>query len=82
MGAGDAHAIAAALMAAGKPASTPVALVENASLPNARTLYGTLQQLPALAERTAGGPTLILMGEVYRDAVRESRSTVRKSAAL
>ena len=82
MGAGDAHAIAAALMASGKPASTPVALVENASLPNARTLYGTLQQLPALAERTAGGPTLILMGEVYRDAVRESRSTVRKSAAL
>ena len=33
MGVGEADAIVAALIAAGKPASLPVAIVENASLP-------------------------------------------------
>jgi uroporphyrin-III C-methyltransferase len=36
MGTGEAEAIAAALIAAGKPARTPVATVENASLPEMR----------------------------------------------
>ena len=66
MGAGEAHAIAAALIAAGKPAGTPVALVENASLPDVKVLYGTLAQLPRM--QSQGGPALILIGEVYREA--------------
>jgi uroporphyrin-III C-methyltransferase len=64
MGAGEGPAIAAALIAAGKPASTPVAVVESASLEEARVFHGTLEQLP----RLTGGPVLILVGEVYRDA--------------
>jgi uroporphyrin-III C-methyltransferase len=66
MGAGEAQAIAAALIAAGKDAHTPIALVEDASLPSLRVQYATLRELPRLATR--GGPTLILMGEVYREA--------------
>jgi uroporphyrin-III C-methyltransferase len=66
MGAGEAHAIAAALIAAGKPPGTPVALVENASLPDLKIRYGTLAQLPRM--QSAGGPALILIGEVYREA--------------
>ena len=62
MGAGEGPAIAAALIAAGKPGSTPVALIENASLPEVRISYGTLAQLP----RASGGPILILAGELYR----------------
>src|SRR5207244_8619133 len=46
MGIGEACEIAAALLANGKPASLPVAVVENASLPNQRIVYTTLAQLP------------------------------------
>jgi uroporphyrin-III C-methyltransferase len=74
MGAGEAPAIAAALMAAGKPANTPLALVEDASLPGLRVQYATLQELPRLP--TSGGPTLILLGEVYREALPEAAAIV------
>ena len=68
MGAGEAQAIARALIAAGKSPGTPVAVVENASLPNARRFLGKLLDLEVLAARSAGGPVLILLGEVYREA--------------
>lgn len=64
MGAGEGPAIAAALIAEGKPASAPVAIVENASLDAASVAYGTLERLP----RLSGGPVLILIGEAYRQA--------------
>jgi uroporphyrin-III C-methyltransferase len=63
MGAGEGPAIAAALIAAGKPASTPVAVIANASLPDARVAYGTLERLP----QVEGGPVLILVGDVYAE---------------
>jgi uroporphyrin-III C-methyltransferase len=66
MGAGQAAAISAALIAAGKPASTPVAIVENASLASARTLFTTLGGLPKLAADGVTGPTLILIGAQFR----------------
>ncbi|MDQ2964134.1 MAG: uroporphyrinogen-III C-methyltransferase [Pseudomonadota bacterium] len=68
MGAGEADAIAAALVAAGKPASTPVAVVENASLPTARTRYTTLSGLPAIAKASIVGPALILVGPQFHAA--------------
>jgi uroporphyrin-III C-methyltransferase len=43
MGAGEGPAIAAALIAAGKPASAPVAIVENASLDTASVVYGAIR---------------------------------------
>jgi uroporphyrin-III C-methyltransferase len=64
MGAGQAQAIAAALIVAGKPAHTPVAVVENASLLDMRVQYGTLATLRHFAPRSA--PALILVGEVVR----------------
>ncbi|TMH68292.1 MAG: uroporphyrinogen-III C-methyltransferase [Betaproteobacteria bacterium] len=66
MGAGDATHIAQALVGAGKRATTPVTVVENASLPEARTLVGTLGELPHLATQLGGGPVLIVLGEVLR----------------
>jgi uroporphyrin-III C-methyltransferase len=68
MGAGEAAAIARALIAAGKPAGTPVAVVENASLPDAAWHFGLLEQLAEVAARGSGGPQLILLGEVYRES--------------
>ena len=69
MGAGEAEAIACALIAAGKPARTPVAVVEDASLPSMTVQYATLATLPQLP--TKGGPTLILLGEVYLARILE-----------
>jgi uroporphyrin-III C-methyltransferase len=66
MGAGQADAIAAALIVAGKPASTPVAIVENTSLPQARTIFTTLAGLPRLADQALLGPAVILIGPQYR----------------
>ena len=68
MGAGEVEAIAVALIAAGKPAQTPVAVVENASLPGMRAQHGTLATLRHLA--TGSGPALLLIGEVIRGSAR------------
>jgi uroporphyrin-III C-methyltransferase / precorrin-2 dehydrogenase / sirohydrochlorin ferrochelatase len=67
MGAAEAEAIAAALIAAGKPSRTPIALVENVSLADMAVQYATLEELPRLVIR--GGPMLILVGEVYGEAL-------------
>ena len=63
MAAGEAEAIARALIAAGKPARTPVATVERASLPDASVSFTTLERLGELRS-----PGLIFVGEVYREA--------------
>lgn len=65
MAAGEAASIARALIGAGKPGRTPVAVVENASLPEAGVLLTTLDQLHRLAPVA---PALIFVGEVYREA--------------
>ena len=63
MAAGEAEAIAGALIDAGKPARTPVAIVERASLPDVKISFTTLERLGALQ-----APGLIFVGEVYREA--------------
>jgi len=68
MGAGLADSIAATLIARGRDAGTPVALVENASLPERRILFGALRDLPRLARETGVGPAVIVLGEVLREA--------------
>ena len=70
MAAGQAAEVAATLLAAGMAAGTPVAIVENASLPNVRRFNACLGQLGAAAAQwRLQGPALILIGEVYRQAV-------------
>lgn len=57
--------LCAKLIEHGRSADTPVAIVQQGTLPQERTVIGTLATLPALAE-AAGlrAPTLILIGEV------------------
>jgi uroporphyrin-III C-methyltransferase len=69
MAAGEAEAIARALIDAGKPARTPVAIVERASLPDARISFTTLERLGALQ-----APGLIFVGEVYKEAAAAART--------
>jgi uroporphyrin-III C-methyltransferase len=71
MGAGLAEAISAELIKRGKPRTTPLVLVESATLPERRILCGTLADLPALALGAGGGPAMVLLGEVLRAAIAD-----------
>jgi len=66
MAAGEAELIAQALIEAGKPASTPVVVVESASLPSSHSVATTLAGLAEAVRSLKGGPALILVGNVYR----------------
>lgn len=80
MGAGEAAAVTAALLAAGKSAAVPVAVVENASLPQHRILYTTLGELPAVIDAAMTGPAVILLGPQFgarADARRVGIAAVR-----
>jgi len=79
MGAGLAESIAADLVARGMRADTPVALVENASLPGRVAVIGTLANLSALVRRGGDGPVTVLIGEVLKESAATSRT--RRSSA-
>src|SRR5204862_49772 len=74
--------LALALIRAGKPGTTPVAVIENASL-GAAVVRSKLAELPRLAAQLSGGPVLILLGEVLRQAAGGAqRATARRRRAL
>ena len=64
MGAGQAETIAGALIESGLPPSTPVALVESASLPEESHSFGTLSAHGTLAGSMGPGPVVIVLGHV------------------
>jgi len=70
MGAGEAAAIANALILQGRPASTPAAMIESASLSDEQWHFGTLAGLGELAGLVGTGPAIIVLGEVLRDRAR------------
>jgi uroporphyrin-III C-methyltransferase len=80
MAAHEAAGIAAQLIARGKAGATPVMVVENASLGGQRhvtTLAGLARDgLPAFA-----GPALMMLGEVYREALDSAESQTTSLAA-
>jgi uroporphyrin-III C-methyltransferase len=68
MGVARCGAIQAALLAAGLGASTPMLVVENASLPRERQLRTTLGRLPQdVAAGEIGSPAVMVIGEVARE---------------
>ena len=66
MAAGQAAQIAGILEAQGMLLSTPVVLVENASLPGSRHIGCTLRGLQNGAAQGLSGPALLLFGSVFR----------------
>lgn len=65
MGVGTAPVIAEKLIAAGRAASTPVAVIENGTRSNEIRAFGTLAELPGLITRNdITGPALLVIGEV------------------
>ena len=67
MAAGAGAQIARSLIDAGKPASTPVALVESATLSTESRAITTLGALAAASLSRAEGPVVVCVGEVFRD---------------
>jgi uroporphyrin-III C-methyltransferase len=67
-------AATAALVAAGRDPGEPAALVEAASLPQQRTVEGTLSSIAARAEaENVGSPALLVLGEVVGLRARIAR---------
>ncbi len=65
--------IAASLIAAGRPASEPVAVIENGTLPNQRTVAGTLERIAEAArEQHVRAPSITVVGPVVALAERLS----------
>ena len=71
MAAGQAEAIAAALIARGLDAATPVVVVHDASLPSRRERAMRLAELGQL-ELRGSAPALILLGRVYEARVQRA----------
>ncbi len=82
MGKASAPEIAKGLMQAGLPGSTPVALVENASLENANRFVTRLDLLPIAARTALGdGPAVMLIGEAVGQARQEAESPATTSVS-
>ena len=76
MGVSNLPEICRQLLAHGLPASTPAALIENATLPKERCVTGTLAQLPDLArQHRICPPALIMIGNVI--AARQQPNGIR-----
>ena len=81
MGAHEADAIAAALLARGVPAHTPVVVVENATLANRSHTALTLAELPRVREERHAGPVALLLGDVYEETLAAHAPLLSKPAA-
>lgn len=68
MGVGEAERIAATLMERGASPDLPVVVVENATLPEQRSVALRLADLGVVSTLGITGPAVILLGEVYRRA--------------
>lgn len=67
MGLAGMSIIVNALMAAGREADTPVAIVERATLPDQRVLTGTLASIEGVAAKAKPqAPTLLIIGDVVK----------------
>jgi hypothetical protein len=81
MGVGTAGTIAARLIAAGRDAATPVAVVENATRPEEVRAFGVLGEVGEVIARAGiEGPGLLVIGEVVRLARDHTREAFRQPA--
>jgi uroporphyrin-III C-methyltransferase len=83
MGKAAAGEVSSKLIAAGLPADTPVALIENASLPEERTFTTRLDLLPLAAKAALGsGPALLLVGAAMSAKDEISAANLHKTCIV
>ena len=73
----EAQEVALKLLSLGRPGACPVAIVESASLQGMRR-YTTLGELARDGLATGSGPTLLMFGEVFREALDAARQDERE----
>ncbi|MCW8170002.1 uroporphyrinogen-III C-methyltransferase [Verminephrobacter aporrectodeae subsp. tuberculatae] len=79
MGVSGAAGIEQELLAGGLPADTPVAIIENASLPRQRHAVTTLHALHATILREGlGSPAVIVVGDVVRGVAAQAEAAGRE----
>ena len=81
MGGAAAGPIRDRLLAAGRPAATPVLAVENAGRPEARLFTGVLAGLAKMIPSDLDGPVLIVVGEVAARAVARQPELLKELAS-
>lgn len=81
MGGTNLSRIAASLIAAGRPADTPVALVYNVSRPDSRTCFSTLQELQNSFVKYPT-PLLVMIGEVVALAHGRTPQTILSTGTV
>ncbi|MBI4207876.1 MAG: uroporphyrinogen-III C-methyltransferase [Betaproteobacteria bacterium] len=82
MGAGQAAEIAAALIAQGVARDTPTAIVENATLPQARRFVMPLSELAGAGELGISGPAVIMLGAVFAASLAATEEPSSQSARV
>ncbi|WP_458120974.1 uroporphyrinogen-III C-methyltransferase [Paenibacillus sp. Z6-24] len=79
MGVSQLQQICTELVRYGRPADTPVAIIENGTTAVQRVLTGTLEDIHTIAQAARlGNPALIIVGEVVR--IREQLMQIRQQA--
>lgn len=81
MGKSSAPTVARGLIGQGLPGETPVALVENASLPGERIVTTRLDLLPIAARALGDGPAIILVGEALRARPAMQKALIEAATA-
>lgn len=70
--------LAGRLLANGMDPSTPALLVERATCPDERHIFGTIENLAAkVARAEPSGPCVILIGEIFADALSLPRTQIK-----
>jgi uroporphyrin-III C-methyltransferase len=82
MGVGQAAEIEAALIAHGVTRETPLVVVENATLPQARRFFMPLSELACVANRGISGPAVIMLGAVFASAVLENSFSLKPRVGI
>jgi len=82
MGVRGAELVASKLLKAGRAPETPIAIVENGSLPGERVVAGVLSELPDLVtQEKVTGPAVIIVGEVARNGQVKASAVIELAAA-
>ncbi len=81
MGVKTLELLAGRLLANGMDPSTPALLVERATCPDERHIFGTIENLAAkVARAEPSGPCVILIGEIFADALSLPRTQIKLEA--
>jgi uroporphyrin-III C-methyltransferase / precorrin-2 dehydrogenase / sirohydrochlorin ferrochelatase len=82
MGMTAAPSVRAGLLAAGRSPQTPVGVFARATRSDAAAAIGTLDELPALIEKVAGGPAILIIGDVVAHSAPARRHQLTQLASF